>query len=154
MTHTWPSHHYFRKWHVAWSVPSHSLKQCWHIVNWTTGNKCQWNFNQNTIVFIQENALKNVICKKKCQPFCFSLNVLTLNWRGPSYHGLNMSISWLLMPWLLVLPRSSAMDLKDHWYSHIYCITFAWNTSVHQENPWQGETSPDKSPPKAEFQQG
>ena len=31
-------------------------------------------------------------------------NPLTLNVRGPSYLGLNRSISWLLMPWLLTSP--------------------------------------------------
>ena len=30
---------------------------------------------------------------------------LTLNVRGPSYLGLTRSLSWLLMPWLLTLPR-------------------------------------------------
>ena len=29
---------------------------------------------------------------------------LTLNVRGPSYLGLTMSLSWLLMPWLLTSP--------------------------------------------------
>ena len=32
------------------------------------------------------------------------LITLTLNVRGPSYLGLTMSISWLLMPWLLTPP--------------------------------------------------
>ena len=36
--------------------------------------------------------------------FIFSLVVLTLNVRGPSYLGLTRSISWLLMPWLLTSP--------------------------------------------------
>ena len=26
-------------------------------------DKFQWNFNQNTTIFIQENGLENVICK-------------------------------------------------------------------------------------------
>ena len=30
--------------------------------------------------------------------------ILTLNVRGPSYLGLTRSISWLLMPWLLMSP--------------------------------------------------
>ena len=30
--------------------------------------------------------------------------LLALNVRGPSYPGLTRSISWLLMPWLLVSP--------------------------------------------------
>ena len=37
-------------------------------------------------------------------PFCLALIVLTLNMRGPSYLGLTISISWLLMPWLLTSP--------------------------------------------------
>ena len=41
----------------AWLVPSHYLNQCCNIVNWTLGNKPQWNFNQNTTLFIHENAI-------------------------------------------------------------------------------------------------
>ena len=43
--------------------PSHYLNQCWNIVNWTLGNKLQWNFNGNSYIFIQENALENVVCE-------------------------------------------------------------------------------------------
>ena len=34
---------------VAWSAPSHCLNHaiCWHIVNWATGNKFQWNWVQH-----------------------------------------------------------------------------------------------------------
>ena len=39
------------------------MNQCWYIVNWTLGNKLQWNFNQNSYIFIQENAFENVIWK-------------------------------------------------------------------------------------------
>ena len=43
-------HYWFRWWLVAWSVPSHYLKQCRNIVNWTLRNnlhtfhssKCIW----------------------------------------------------------------------------------------------------------------
>ena len=31
------------------------------IVNWTLRNKLQWNFNQNSNIFIQGNALENVV---------------------------------------------------------------------------------------------
>ena len=31
----------------------------------TLGNKLQWNFNQYTTAFIQENASENVICRIK-----------------------------------------------------------------------------------------
>ena len=56
-------HHWFRWWLVAWPAPSHYLKQYWNNVNWTTRNKFQWNFNQNTTIFIKENAFENVVCK-------------------------------------------------------------------------------------------
>ena len=42
------------------SAPSHYLNQCWNIVNWTLGNKIQWNLIQNLYIFIQENAFENV----------------------------------------------------------------------------------------------
>ena len=54
---------YIRKWLVAWTVPSHYLKQCWIIVNWTLRNKLQWNRNRNSKFFIQENALEHVVCE-------------------------------------------------------------------------------------------
>ena len=43
--------------------PSHYLNQCWLIVNWTPGNKFQWNLNRNPIIFIKENAFENVVCQ-------------------------------------------------------------------------------------------
>ena len=44
------------------SVPSHHLNQCWNIVNWTTRNKLQWNFNQNSYICIK-NLFLNVVWK-------------------------------------------------------------------------------------------
>ena len=44
-------------------APSHYLNQCWNIVNWTPGNKLQWNLNRNLYIFIQENALENIVWK-------------------------------------------------------------------------------------------
>ena len=48
---------------VAWTAPSHYLNQCWNIVNWTLRNKLQWNFNRNSNIFIQQNALQNGVCE-------------------------------------------------------------------------------------------
>ena len=45
------------------TAPSHYLNQCWDIINWTLGNKHQWNLNQNSCIFIQEDAFENVIWK-------------------------------------------------------------------------------------------
>ena len=42
-------------------MPSHSLNQCWVIVNWTPRNKLQWNFNQNTKIFIHKIISEIVI---------------------------------------------------------------------------------------------
>ena len=55
--------YWLRKWHVAYTVPSHYLNQCWVIVNWTLRNKLQWNFNQNTKLFIHKNAFQNIVCQ-------------------------------------------------------------------------------------------
>ena len=56
---------YMRQW-IGWtlvqvmacanSAPSHYLNQWWDIINWALRNKLQWNFNQNTKLFIQQNA--------------------------------------------------------------------------------------------------
>ena len=43
--------------------PSHYLNQCWNIINWTFRNKLQWKFNQNSNIFIQENAFESVVCE-------------------------------------------------------------------------------------------
>ena len=51
------------KWLVAWPAPSHYLNQCRYIVNWTLGNKLQWNLNRNANIFIQENAFETVVRK-------------------------------------------------------------------------------------------
>ena len=53
----------FRQWLVTWPVPSHYLNKCWNIINWTLRNKLQWNLNQKSYIFTQENALGNVIWK-------------------------------------------------------------------------------------------
>ena len=56
--------HWFRWWLVAYSAPSQYLNQCWIVVNCTIRNKFQWNFNQNTKLFIPENAFENIVCEK------------------------------------------------------------------------------------------
>ena len=71
------SHHWFRFRLVSWSAPSHYLNQCWNIVNWTLGNKLQWNLNRNTNIFIQENAFESVVCQMAAilsRPQCVKTN--------------------------------------------------------------------------------
>ena len=42
---------------------SYCLNLCYLIVNWTPRNKLQWNLSQTTKLFINENALENVVCE-------------------------------------------------------------------------------------------
>ena len=55
--------HWFRLWLAACSAPSHYLKQCWLIVNWTIGNTLQRHSNWNVKLFIHGNAFKNQVCE-------------------------------------------------------------------------------------------
>ena len=54
---------WFTQWLVDFSVTSHCVNQYWLILTWAIGNKFQWNFNQNTTVFLEENWFENVVCE-------------------------------------------------------------------------------------------
>ena len=56
-------------------MPSHYLNQCWNIVNWTLGNKLQWNFIQTRSFSFMQVDLK--MLSGKWWLFCLGLNVLT-----------------------------------------------------------------------------
>ena len=60
--------HWFKWWHFNYLWPSHCLKQCWHIIDWTLRDKMPWDSNQNIIIFSHENAFK--MLSAFCQPFC------------------------------------------------------------------------------------
>ena len=67
------------------TVPSHHLKQCQLIFNYTLDNlefelKLKKDLNEN-----EENAFENVICK--CRQFCSGLTMLTLNTLRPRQNG-------------------------------------------------------------------
>ena len=77
-THQWTNQHWFRQWLVTWFGPSHYLNQCWNIVSWTHRNKLQWNFNQNSYIFFQENAFEDIVWKKAAilsQPQCVNMPI-------------------------------------------------------------------------------
>ena len=81
----WIKHHWFRWWLVAWTAPSHYLKQCWIIVNWTLRSKLQWNFSRNSNIFIEENPFQNVVWKMVAilsRPQCVNTSRLRQNWRN------------------------------------------------------------------------
>ena len=69
--YTWVSESgqlWFKQWLVAYSSPSHYLSQCLFFVNGTLRNKLKWNYNNNTKLFIHENASENIVCEM--EPFC------------------------------------------------------------------------------------
>ena len=93
-------HKIFRYWLVTYSVTSQYLNQCSLILNWSLRNTFQWNFITNANNFIIKGIwnchLRNV--------GRFVQASVTLNVWGLNYSFLTMSISWLLMHWLLVSP--------------------------------------------------
>ena len=63
---------------MAWTAPSHHLNQCWNIVNWTLGNKFQWNPNRNSNIFIQGNSFENGVYEMApilSRPQCVKYNI-------------------------------------------------------------------------------
>ena len=48
---------------IIWSAPRSYLNQYWNIVNFNIKNKLQWNLQQNSYIFIKENAFENVVCR-------------------------------------------------------------------------------------------
>ena len=76
------------QWIATCLAPIHYLNQCWHIVNWTLGDKLKWIFNQNSNILIQANAFENVICKMASslsQPQCVNW-ISYANWEIISSH--------------------------------------------------------------------
>ena len=56
----------------GWGVKRVQVIACFQVITWTNADilstgplerKLRWNFNQNTMIISQENALDNVICK-------------------------------------------------------------------------------------------
>ena len=78
---------------VACWAPNHYLNQCWIIVSWTLGNKLQWNFNQNNIIFFEEIAFET--SSAKWLPFCLGPSVLTLTRRHSNHDDV---IKWKHFP--------------------------------------------------------
>ena len=91
---------------IIGTAPSHYLGLCWDIVNWTIGNKLQWNRNRNLHIFIPENAFENVVRKLAAdwlRPQCVNLIVTgLLSGICPNpcliYHGpFNKSSTWCVL---------------------------------------------------------
>ena len=115
------NHHWFRQWLVAWPAPSHYLNHCWNIVNWTLGNKLQWNLNRNSNIFIQENAFENNVCEMASilsWPQCVNYKALT----PLISHNLPLIHIFILYMCTII---SSVCETYCCWvlYYIIYCFT-------------------------------
>ena len=101
--------HWYRWWLVAYSASSYYLNQSWVIVNWTLRNKLQWKFNQNTNIFIQENAYDNIYIVWKMaatlsRPQCVKTSggYIWLVIKVFFLSGLTGTIVWLNCHWTIV----------------------------------------------------
>ena len=57
-------------------MPSHYLHQWWDIVNWTSRNTFQWQFNQNPYILIHKNAFE---MSGKWRPFYLGFSMLHIH---------------------------------------------------------------------------
>ena len=135
--------HWFRQWLVAWSAPSHYLKQCWNIVNWTLRNKVQGNFNRNSDIFFQENAIESVFWEMAAilsRPQCVQcVNKTLTHWSRRK--GLNFAdafqtqikLSGNFRQWLMKMVLGAACKaqiwrVENHKTKMpVYIIKFKWN---------------------------
>ena len=69
------NHHWFRKWLIAWSAPSHFLNQCWLLINRTQGTIFSEIVIESRTFSFKKMRLK--LSSAKLLPFCLDLNVLT-----------------------------------------------------------------------------
>ena len=92
---------------------SHYLNQCWNIV------KFQWNLKWNSNIFIQENAIQNVVCKMWAilsRPQC--VNILTMasiskltHWGRDKMDAISQTTFSSAFSWM----KMFEFRLKFHW---------------------------------------
>ena len=101
-------------------------------------NKLQWNLNQNSHFFIQENAFKNVVWK---WPFCFGLNVLKAVERSSlaTVHW-NQTVVILMIASLKWLPQTCHFDnfLGSQWWrfhqNYVSVGAITWSYFMAKQN--------------------
>ena len=93
-----PSAVYMRRWTGSALIrmmasrllaPIHYLNQCWLTINWTLGNKLQWNCNRNSNTFI-EDTFENVVHFNLARS-----SVMLACCRGPTPHIHLMARFWI-----------------------------------------------------------
>ena len=112
----WISQHWFRLWLVAYSAPSHYLNQCWLIVSWTPMNKFLPNFNQNTKLFIHENAFEMYIymialVRQKMVPCDDAIMWYRSVWFSVSFQWIDTSLS-AIIPFIIILAANCSIIIS------------------------------------------
>ena len=101
----------------------------WYV-NWTLRNKIQWNFNRNSYIFIQENALENVVCEVASilsRPQCVNVSLHgELNER----YGMTWNHRWCTYRFI------------DNPHPNIF-----HPDNPHSDNPYQRHYPPGYDPP-------
>ena len=73
--------------------PSHYLNQCWNVVDWTPGNKLQWNFNLNNFIHFIHSYIW------KCRPENGSHFVsVSMCWSHYRQWNVSPGTQWCLTP--------------------------------------------------------
>ena len=95
-------------------MPSHYLNQCWCIVNWTPGNKFEWNSNRN---FHSRKCILN--CRLPCP---------LPKWRTFCPEGDELIKFILHMARMLLFKWMVHRSLADHVYSRTdsYFLFIKW----------------------------
>ena len=114
-------------WLVTWLAPSHYLNQCWIVVNWTLRNKFQWNLNQNSNIFIQENVFEMSSAKRR--PFCLGLNVFikgaySSSWQAEYFWKRHMNFTICLFDFKFNHYTSTCSYI--YIYVYIYIYIYEW----------------------------
>ena len=104
-------------------------------------NIFQWNFNQKSNIFIQENAFEYVICQKSV--IC-SQCVRRRNWQG-YFHISTYSTCWLMIldenhrfydETISIYTGKSTRKHHGWCTTHIWVIELQWNTTKLSKIPW------------------
>ena len=133
-------HHCFRQWLVTYSAPSHYLNQYWVIVNWTPGNKLQWNFNQIAKVSILEYASENTVCEMAAilsrERWVKQISIVKIQCSWDLFvdavHVCNLTLKWILV--------KRFTKGKSYWSS--YSLS---STAIDTQNNLQSDTSISRS---------
>ena len=104
------------------AAASHYLNQCWNIVKWTPGNNIQWNFDQNSYIFIQWNAFENVVWKMAAilsRPQCVDEKAFSRK----------LGCDWLMLKHQPITAKFSAKSFSYPGHARRRQVLFVWEIS-------------------------